>query len=277
MNRLDKRFSELGDRAALIAYLTAGDPSAEETAGLVLEVARAGADVIELGVPFSDPSADGPVIQAAMERALSTGGLGQRTLERTLEIVRTVRRSSEVPIVLFGYYNPILQRGLARVAQEAAEAGVDGLLVVDLPPEESDELDAALAAHGLVRVPLLAPTTSVERARTIVRRGGGFAYYVALTGVTGAGHLDVKDVERRLVELEPALGDLPLAVGFGIKDPAGARAIAERARGVVVGSALVAAIAAASDPAARKQAAHALIARLHEAVSAARRPAKANG
>jgi tryptophan synthase alpha chain len=254
-----------------VAYLTAGDPSVAETPGLVLEVARAGADVIELGVPFSDPSADGVVIQAAMERALSTGGLGTQTLARTLEVVRQVRAESQVPIVLFGYYNPLLQRGIERVAAEAAQAGVDGLLVVDLPPEESEELDAALTKNGLVRVPLLAPTTSPERARAIVARGGGFAYYVALTGVTGAGHLDVAEVERRVRELEPALGGLPLAVGFGIKDPAGARAIARLARGVVVGSALVSAIAGGSDPASRLKAAHDLIARLRDAVSDAAR------
>src|SRR5262249_46809068 len=146
----------------------------------------AGADVIELGVPWSEPSADGPVIQRAMERALSTGGLGSATIRRTLDAVEAVRRESDVPILLFGYYNPLLQRGLPRVVDEAQKAGVDGFLVVDLPPEESDELDGLLGQAGLVRVPLLSPTTSLERARHIVARGGGFAYYVALAGVTGA-------------------------------------------------------------------------------------------
>ncbi|HUS63096.1 MAG TPA: tryptophan synthase subunit alpha, partial [Kofleriaceae bacterium] len=249
MNRIVQRFRELGarHRAALIVYLTAGDPSLEETAALAMEAAAAGADILELGVPWSDPSADGPVIQRAMERALTTGGAGRDTLGKTLDVVRKIREHTDVPIVLFGYYNPLLQRGIARAVDEAAQAGVDGMLIVDLPPEESVEMDAALASAGLVRVPLLAPTTSVERARTIVARGGGFAYYVALTGVTGAGHLDIHEVTRRTRELRPALGGLPLAVGFGIRDAAGARAIADVADAVVVGSALVQAIADAPD------------------------------
>jgi tryptophan synthase alpha chain len=265
-NRIVERFAALAGQPALIPYLTVGDPSVDETAGLVLEAARAGADVIELGVPWSDPSADGPVIQRAMTRALSTGGAGTDTLGKSLAVVRAVRRQSEVPIVLFGYYNPLLQRGLARITREAAEAGVDGFLVVDLPPEESDELDGLLADAGLARVPLLAPTTSVERARLIARRASGFAYYVALTGVTGAGHLDVAEVARRTAELRPALEGLPLAVGFGIKDPAGARAVAAAADAVVVGSALVAAIEAASDAEGRRRAAATLIRSLKEAI-----------
>jgi tryptophan synthase alpha chain len=279
MNRLVQRFDKLrGEkRPALVAYLTAGDPSLDETAALVLEVARAGADVIELGVPFSDPSADGPVIQAAMERALSTGGAGRDTIGRVLAVVKQIRAQTDVPIVLFGYYNPILQRGLTRVAKEAADAGADGLLVVDLPPEESEELDAALAANQLVRVPLLAPTTTPERARAIVKRGGGFAYYVALTGVTGAGHLDPADVEQRTRALRPALGNLPLAVGFGIKDAAGARAIAGLAEGVVVGSALVKTIADAPDAKTRLSAAARLTRTLAEAITSAQTRAKAGG
>jgi tryptophan synthase alpha chain len=270
MNRIVERFSELKSRneSALIVYLTAGDPNLDETAGLVMEAARGGADVIELGVPFSDPSADGPVIQQAMTRALSSGGLEREILPRVLDTVRRVRKHTQVPIVLFGYFNPLLQRGLARVAGEAAEAGVDGLLVVDLPPEESEELDGALAAHQLVRVPLLSPTTSTARARTIVARGGGFAYYVALTGVTGAGHLDPVEVEQRTGELRSALGGLPLAVGFGIKDPAGAAQIARFAEGVVVGSALVQAIASGKDANARKVACYMLVKQLYDAVRA---------
>jgi tryptophan synthase alpha chain len=270
MNRIVERFRELGGRgkAALVVYLTAGDPSLEETPALVMEAARAGADVIELGVPWSDPSADGPVIQRAMERALSTGGAGRDTIAKTLAAVKKIRKHTDVPLVLFGYYNPILQRGIARVVAEAKEAGVDGLLVVDLPPEESEELDGALAAADLVRVPLLAPTTSVERARKVVARGGGFAYYVALTGVTGAGHLDVSDVARRTRELRPALSGLPLAVGFGIKDAPGARAVAELADAVVVGSALVQAIERAPDAGARRLAAYELVKSLREAVAA---------
>src|SRR5262249_55035407 len=152
-----------------------------------------------------------------------------------------VRRRSEVPIVLFGYYNPILARGPERAVAEAAAAGVDGMLVVDLPFEESDELGAPLAAAGLDRVPLLAPTTSPERARRCAAHASGFAYYVSPAGVTGAGHLDVDEVGRRLDQLRPLLGDLPLAVGFGVKDAASARALAPHADAVVVGSAIVAA------------------------------------
>jgi tryptophan synthase alpha chain len=201
-------------------------------------------------VPWSDPSADGPVIQRAMERALAGGA----TLARTLDAVATARRRTEVPLVLFGYYNPILARGPERAAREAAAAGVDGVLTVDLALEEAEELDGPLVAAGLDRVPLLAPTTSPERARMHARRGSGFAYYVALTGVTGAAHLDPAAVGRRVAELRPELGALPLAVGFGVKQPADARAIAPHADAVVVGTALVAAIESAGDAAARRRA-----------------------
>jgi tryptophan synthase alpha chain len=255
---------------ALVIYVTAGDPSLAETPALLAEIARAGADVIELGVPWSDPSADGVVIQRAMERALSTGGAGHDTVGKTLEAVRAFRQQSDVPLVLFGYYNPLLQRGLGRVAGEAREAGVDGLLVVDLPPEESGELDGELARAGLARVPLLAPTTTPERARNIVARASGFAYYVALTGVTGAGHLDVADVGRRAAVLRPALGELPLAVGFGVRDPASARALAPHCDAVVVGSAIVQAIADAPDAAARKQVAYERVRALKQALIASR-------
>jgi tryptophan synthase alpha chain len=161
-NRVSERFQELRRRgeAALVVYLTGGDPGLGETPRLVLEAARGGADVIELGVPWSDPSADGPVIQRAMERALSSGGAAGDTLPKMLDVVRAVRRESEVPLLLFSYYNPLLQRGLARLVKEAAQAGADGFLVVDLPPEEAGELDALAAAEGLVRVPRLAPSTT---------------------------------------------------------------------------------------------------------------------
>ncbi len=267
-NRLTRRFAQLRQQGetGLIIYLTAGDPSLVETPALLIEAARAGADVIELGVPFSDPSADGIVIQQAMARALVTGGAGTQTIARTLEAVRIFRRESEVPLVLFGYYNPLLQHGLPRVVEDARAAGVDGLLVVDLPADEADELDSLAAAAHLSRVPLLAPTTSPARARTVVARASGFAYYVALTGVTGAGHLDVAEVERRVTELRPALGDLPLAVGFGVRDPASARALRPYADAVVVGSALVQAIADAPDAATRLRVVHDRVAALKEAL-----------
>jgi tryptophan synthase alpha chain len=268
VNRLIARMSALVAKKekALVAYVTAGDPSLAETPALLAEIARAGADVIELGVPWSDPSADGVVIQRAMERALAIGGAGHDTLAKTLAAVRAFRQHSDVPLVLFGYYNPLLQRGLARVADEAREAGVDGVLVVDLPPEESTELDGELARAGLCRVPLLAPTTSPERARTIVAHASGFAYYVALTGVTGAGHLDVADVGRRAAALRPVIGALPLAVGFGVRDPASARSLAPHCDAVVVGTALVQAIAEAPDAAARKKVAYERVRALKDAL-----------
>ncbi len=267
-NRLVARMQALAaaKEKALVTYVTAGDPSLAETPALLAEMARAGADVIELGVPWSDPSADGVVIQHAMERALSTGGAAHDTIGKTLEVVRAFRKESDVPIVLFGYFNPLLQRGLARVADEARDAGVDGVLVVDLPPEESGELDDALVAVGLCRVPLLAPTTSVERACAIVERASGFAYYVALTGVTGAGHLDVADVGRRAAALRPVLDALPLAVGFGVRDPASARSLGPYCDAVVVGSALVQAIAEAPDAAARRKVAYERVRALKDAL-----------
>jgi tryptophan synthase alpha chain len=269
VNRLVARMKALADKRekALVTYVTAGDPSLAETPGILAAIARGGADVIELGVPWSDPSADGVVIQHAMERALSTGGAAHDTVAKTLAAVREFRRESDVPVVLFGYYNPLLQRGLARVAGEARDAGVDGMLVVDLPPEESGELDDALAAAGLSRVPLLAPTTSPERAASIVARASGFAYYVALTGVTGAGHLDAAEVARRAAVLRPALGGLPLAVGFGVRDPASARALAPSCDAVVVGSALVQAIADAPDAAARQKVAYERVRALKDALA----------
>ena len=267
-NRLTRHFTQLRaeGKKALIPYVTAGDPSLEETPGILAELARAGADAIELGVPWSDPSADGVIIQKAMERALSTGGAGKQTLARTLEAVRIFRREHETPIVLFGYYNPLYQAGLPKLVAEAKAAGVDGLLVVDLPPEESDELDGELGRAGLSRVPLLAPTTTPERARSIVAHASGFAYYVALTGVTGAGHLDTVEVGRRAEALRPALGTLPLAVGFGIRDPESARALAPHCDAVVVGSALVQAIADAPDAAARRQVAYERVRALKQAI-----------
>jgi tryptophan synthase alpha chain len=269
-NRLTRRFNDLRKRGekGLVIYVTAGDPSLEETPAILAEIARAGADAIELGVPWSDPSADGAVIQRAMERALSTGGAGQRTVMRTLDVIRTFRKESDTPLILFGYYNPLLQLGLPRLADEAVSAGVDGLLVVDLPPEESDELDAELTRTSLSRVPLLAPTTTPERARLIAARGSGFAYYVALTGVTGAGHLDPAEVGRRAEALRPSLGELPLAVGFGVRDAASARGLAPHCDAVVVGSALVQAIADAPDAAARRRVAFERVRELKQAISA---------
>ena len=264
-SRIARTFAELGrrDRVALVAYLTAGDPSFEESAELVLAAARAGADLIELGVPWSDPSADGPVIQRAMGRALA--GAGPGVVGRVFEVIRRVRQQSQVPIVLFGYFNPLLQYGLTRAVTDAAAAGVDAFLVVDLPPEEATELDDALDQTDLVRIPLLAPTTSPLRAKLVVARGGGFAYYVGLAGVTGAGHLDAAEVGRRTAELRPSLRGLPLCVGFGIKEPSQLAALTAHCDGIVVGSALVQAVEAAPTPATRIAAVEKLIAALSAA------------
>jgi tryptophan synthase alpha chain len=271
VNRVSARFESLRARgeAGLIVYLTAGDPTLDETPGLIVEAARAGADVIELGVPFSDPSADGPVIQRAMERALASGGAGRQTIARSLAAVAEARRSCDTPICLFGYYNPLYQYGLKRAVEDAARAGVDGLLIVDLPAEEALEIDATIADAGLCRVPLLAPTTTLERARKIVAGAAvtGFVYYVALTGVTGAQHLDLAEVAARTQALKGAVGALPLAVGFGIRDAASAGRVAERADAVVVGSALVEAIARAPDAQARRAAAYQLCSELKAAVA----------
>lgn len=268
-NRIVRRFSELRlkKEKGLIIYITAGDPTLAETPGLLEEIARAGADFIELGVPWSDPSADGVVIQHAMERALSTGGAGHGTLGKTFAAVQAFRAQSQVPVVLFGYYNPLFQRGLRRVVEEARDAGVDGMLVVDLPPEESGEIDDLLARANLSRVPLLSPMTTPERARMIAEHGTGFAYYVAVTGVTGAGHLDIADVGRRAAALRPSLGALPLAVGFGVRDPKSARALSEHCDAVVVGTAIVQAIAEAPDAAARRKVAFEKVRALKQALT----------
>lgn len=244
-------------RAALIVYVCAGDPDTATTPALVCAAADAGADVVELGVPFSDPTADGPAIQRASERALRRG----TTLARVLEIVREVRRSSSVPIVLFGYYNPILAYGEERLARDAAAAGVDGLLVVDLPTEESASLrDPALAA-GLDWVPLVAPTSDPER---VVRAGGAataFVYYVSMTGVTGAAGVDLGAAAERAAAVRERTGR-PVAVGFGVKTADDVRRLSAHADGVVVGSAVVRAIEDAPDATAAVSAVRALVSSL---------------
>ncbi len=222
-------------RKVLIPYVTAGDPAPEVTVPLMHAMVEAGADILELGVPFSDPMAEGPVIQRAMERALEHGV----SLDDVLDMVREFRtRDRDTPVVLMGYLNPVEVKGYARFAADAAEAGVDGVLVVDMPPEEASELVAALKKQGLDMIFLVAPTTDPDRIRTITAVGNGFIYYVSLKGVTGAGHLDTKAVADRVSAIHE-LTQLPVGVGFGIKDPVTAAAIARVADAVVVGSALV--------------------------------------
>src|SRR5688500_13950119 len=248
MNRIDTRFAELkaNHRKALIPFITAGDPSLDATVPVMHALTEAGADVIELGVPFSDPMADGPTIQRSSERALARGA----GLTFVLQAVREFReRDAETPVVLMGYLNPIEIRGAARFAEEAARAGVDGVLLVDLPPEEAGELRGALTAHGLSLILLASPTTPEPRLRRLCDDAQGYLYFVSFAGVTGADRLDANATAQRLQALRAASA-VPVLAGFGIKDAASAVAMAEHADGVVVGSALVAALADADDPAA---------------------------
>jgi len=233
--RIRAKFEALRSRgeAALIPFIVAGDPNLGSTRALVLELAARGADLIELGVPFSDPAADGPANQRALARGLASGA----SLPAILAMVGELRRETAIPIVLFGYFNPILHYGCERFSADAARAGVDGMLVVDLPPEEAEELACPARADGLDLIHLLAPTTPIERARRIARTGSGFLYYVAVTGVTGARSALATGLEGRIAALR-AVTTLPIAVGFGISTPAQAAEVARYADGVAVGSAL---------------------------------------
>ncbi|MBI2895256.1 MAG: tryptophan synthase subunit alpha [Deltaproteobacteria bacterium] len=237
MTRIGRALAERranGERA-LVIYLTAGDPSLETSRTLVLAAVRAGADIIELGVPFSDPSADGPVLQAASQRALEGG----TTIARVFGLVRELRAETDVAILLFGYYNPIFVHGEDAFAREAAGAGADGLLVVDLPPEEAGPLRAACDSSGLDLVPLLAPTSTDARIDRAVSIASGFVYFVSITGVTGAALADLGGIEAAVAHLRARAGGLPIAVGFGIATPEDAARIARIADAVVVGSAAV--------------------------------------
>jgi tryptophan synthase alpha chain len=237
MSRLEGVFSQLkaNQRKALVSYVVAGDPSPEGTVELLHQLVAAGADVLEVGVPFSDPMSEGVVIQQGHERALANG----MTLRGVLQIVAEFREQDQsTPIVMMGYANPIERFGYERFAAAGAEAGVDGLITVDLPPEEVERLESALREHELDNIFLISPTTPEDRIRTIVDRASGFIYYVAVKGVTGSGQLNVTEVADR-VSLIRSMTALPIAVGFGIKDADSARAVAGVADAVVVGSALI--------------------------------------
>ena len=243
MNRIDERLAALkaAGRKALIPFITAGDPEPDMTVSLMHALVRGGADVIELGIPFSDPMADGPVIQRASERALARG----MTLARVLEMVAGFRRTDpDTPVVLMGYLNPVEAMGYAAFASAARAAGVDGVLTVDCPPEESDEYAQVLHAQGLATVFLVAPTTPAARLAAVARLARGYVYYVSIKGVTGAATLDVADVARQVGALREHLS-LPIGVGFGIRDAGTARAIGAVADAVVIGSRLVQEIEAA--------------------------------
>ncbi len=237
MSRITQCIQQLRSqgRKALIPYITAGDPAPQLTVPLAHALVKAGADIIELGVPFSDPMADGPVIQRASERAL----VHHVSLRQVLEMVREFRQTdTQTPIVLMGYLNPVEVMGYNTFAQAAAEAGVDGVLTVDLPPEEAGSFLAELQQHNIDPIFLLAPTTSDERVRKICSVASGYVYYVSVKGVTGAGHLNTEAVSQKIAHLR-RLTDLPIGVGFGIKDGVSAKAISEVADAVVVGSALI--------------------------------------
>lgn len=231
------------NRAALVIYLCAGDPDLETTANLVVAAAEAGADVIELGVPFSDPTADGPAIQRAAERSLRGG----TTLAKVLDTVRAIRRRTNVPILLFGYYNPIMSYGEEKLAIDASNSGADGFLVVDLPPEESAGLRGPAVERGLDFVPLVAPTSNPERIARAADVATSFIYYVSMTGVTGSKAVDLASASERAGALQRELGR-PVALGFGVKTRDDVRTVAPHVDGVVVGSAVVRAIEDAATP-----------------------------
>jgi tryptophan synthase alpha chain len=259
VSRLNEAFErgKRENRAVLVAYFCAGDPDADTTVEAVIAAAQAGADVIELGMPFSDPAADGVAIQRASERALA-GGM---TLTKALDVARRIRAQSSVPIVLFGYYNPIYAYGEQKLCADAKTAGIDGLLVVDLPPEECESLRKPARAQGLAFVPLVAPTSSDARVALAADVADSFIYYVSLTGVTGAASADFVDAADRARAVRERT-QKPVAVGFGVSSGKDVKALARHADGVVVGSALVRAIENAPDRAAKVAAVRLLVTEL---------------
>jgi tryptophan synthase alpha chain len=264
VNRIDTRFAQLksSGRKALVPFITAGDPSLDATVPVMHALVAAGADVIELGVPFSDPMADGPTIQRSSERALARGA----TLDFVFASVRAFRESDPLtPVVLMGYLNPVEIRGAERFARDAAAAGVDGVLLVDLPPEELGELSVAFDGHGIALILLAAPTTDDTRMARLRAAARGYLYYVSFAGVTGADGLDPAVAGVRLRAIR-ALSPVPVVAGFGIRDAASAALMAEDSDGVVVGSALVAAIAGATSVEAAGRAASDILAPMRVAL-----------
>jgi tryptophan synthase alpha chain len=244
--RIDRRFAELKTegRAALVTFLTAGDPDPETSLALVRALPAAGADVIELGMPFTDPMADGPAIQMSSQRALKAG----QTLKKTIELVRAFRGSDDAtPLVLMGYYNPIYVYGVDRFLRDAKSAGVDGLIIVDLPPEEDEELCLPALKAGLNFIRLATPTTDDKRLPAVLANTSGFVYYVSITGITGAATPDAGKVAAAVTRIKRHT-KLPVAVGFGVRTAEQAAGIASGADGVVVGSALVNVLKGSLDP-----------------------------
>ncbi|MDQ1637801.1 MAG: tryptophan synthase alpha chain [Pyrinomonadaceae bacterium] len=239
MRRIEKAFAKLkrAGRGGLIPFITAGDPNLEVTSELIIELARCGASIIELGVPFSDPMADGPVIQRSSERALRN----RVGIEEILQTVSGTREHTDVPIVLFSYFNPLLQFGLERLAREAARVGVDGVLVTDLAPEEAENFQSALSAQKLATIYLVAPTSTDDRLQMIAKRAAGFIYAVSRTGITGM-RKESSEAAATLVARMRTVTDLPIAVGFGISNKTQVDEVLGYADAAVVGSAIVAEI-----------------------------------
>ena len=240
MSRIQKTFSRLKKegRKALVVYMTAGDPDLKKNEELVYAMEKDGVDLIELGVPFSDPLADGPVIQAASQRSLDHG----TTLRQILTLVQKIRRRSQLPLVFMSYLNPILSYGIARFAKDAQAAGVDGVILPDVPLEEGGEISALLARHGIDVIYLLAPTSSAERKKKVSRASRGFVYFVSMTGITGSKKAVAASVKSHVRQIQAA-SPLPVCVGFGISTPEQAKAMADVCDGVIVGSAVVKALA----------------------------------
>ncbi len=246
MTRIDAKFAALkaDGKKAFVAYIMAGDPNYGTSLEIVRGLPSAGVDIIELGLPFTDPMADGPTIQLAGQRALEAG----QTLEKTLELARAFREGDDTtPIVMMGYYNPIYSRGVDRFLVDARAAGIDGLIIVDLPPEEDSELCIPAQAAGLNFIRLATPTTDERRLPKVLQNTGGFLYYVSITGITGAANAVATDVGPEVARIKAAT-DLPIVVGFGIKTPEVSRNIASVADGVVVGSAIVERIGQGESP-----------------------------
>lgn len=240
MSRIAERFASLRERreGALVVFVTAGDPTPELSEKLVLSIAEAGADVIEIGIPFSDPLADGPTIQASTFRALQQG----MTPARAIEMIARVRSQSDVPLVVMTYFNPVWQMGVERFAREASEAGVDGVIMTDMPPDEAEEWHLIAHRYGLDTIFLVAPTSTTERMKRVAQMSSGFVYCVSRTGVTGARE-DLPEEVPQMLQVMRQLTDLPLCVGFGIARPEHVKAVCQIADGAVVGSAVVSLIA----------------------------------
>jgi tryptophan synthase alpha chain len=276
MTRIDRRFAALKQegRGGLVTFITAGDPDYDTSLALLQALPKAGADIIELGMPFSDPMADGPAIQASSQRALKAG----QTMKKTLAMVKAFREQDKTtPIVLMGYYNPIYVYPAASFLKDAATAGVDGLIVVDMPPEEDEELRPAASKAGLNFIRLATPTTDAKRLPAVLANSSGFVYYVSIAGITGTAAPDVAKVAAHIARIK-AQTDLPIAVGFGVRTKEQVKALARAADAVVVGSALVSAVAQSLDQAgkATKATASSVLSLVEQLASGLRETADAN-